>query len=74
MPMKGEINMLNLASVLEVATPKELETVKKHIENNAEISFENMTDAWHDDKAREICVLHMLSVVGITTMRANGGN
>lgn len=57
MPMKGEMNMLNLASVLEVAdfTPKELETLKKHVENNAEISFNNMVDAWRDEQG-VLCV------------------
>lgn len=61
MPMKGEINMLNLASVLEVAdfTPKELETVKKHIENNSEISFDNMSDAWRDENG-VLCVSYSI--------------
>ena len=49
--------MLDLGSELEVAdfTAAELDLVKLHIENNENISFETMINAWRDNN-KNLCI------------------
>lgn len=56
-PQAGGVLMLNLASDLEVEdfTPEELETVKLHMQNNQNLNFKNMVDAWRDENG-DLCV------------------